>query len=214
MPKLSSSLPLMLARPVPRAMRKGTVMGPVVTPPESKATARKALGTKMDRTNTRMYRTIRLRLRDTLNRVRSMEATRNSPTPTATERMITMSGTAGTWRASTWRSGSATVTMAPRKKQTAATPTSLIFPPPNIRPIWSPMGIMAMSAPREKNPMPTISMPAPSRNSSSVPMGMGASVKLSTSMMTVMGSTEERDSAIFSFSFLLIHAPHFFRMLF
>ena len=52
MPKLSSSLPWMLAMPVPSAMIKGTVMGPVVTPPESKATARNSLGTKMDRRNT------------------------------------------------------------------------------------------------------------------------------------------------------------------
>ena len=33
---------------------KGTVMGPVVTPPESKATARKSLGTKNAKANTTM----------------------------------------------------------------------------------------------------------------------------------------------------------------
>ena len=32
--------------PKPSAMMKGTVIGPVVTPPESKATARKSLGAK------------------------------------------------------------------------------------------------------------------------------------------------------------------------
>ena len=32
------------ARPTPRAMIKGTVMGPVVTPPESKDTGIKSLG--------------------------------------------------------------------------------------------------------------------------------------------------------------------------
>ena len=32
--------------PRPKAMMNGTVMGPVVTPPESKATARKSPGTK------------------------------------------------------------------------------------------------------------------------------------------------------------------------
>lgn len=42
----------MLAMPVPSAIRKGTVMGPVVTPPESKATAKNALGTKMESRNT------------------------------------------------------------------------------------------------------------------------------------------------------------------
>ena len=48
-PKLSwaafSSL-RMEETPRPKAMMNGTVMGPVVTPPESKATARKSPGTK------------------------------------------------------------------------------------------------------------------------------------------------------------------------
>ena len=55
MPKLLvpafSDLP-MEARPRPRAMMKGTVMGPVVTPPESKATARNSWGTKSVSRNT------------------------------------------------------------------------------------------------------------------------------------------------------------------
>lgn len=38
--------------PTPRAMMNGTVMGPVVTPPESKATLKKSFGTKAARTNT------------------------------------------------------------------------------------------------------------------------------------------------------------------
>ncbi len=36
------------ARPTPIAMINGTVMGPVVTPPESKATARKSRETKKE----------------------------------------------------------------------------------------------------------------------------------------------------------------------
>ena len=46
-PKLSlePSLSLLVAeRPTPMAMMKGTVMGPVVTPPASKATAMNSLG--------------------------------------------------------------------------------------------------------------------------------------------------------------------------
>jgi hypothetical protein len=46
-PKLSLVAFLSLrteARPTPRAMMKGTVMGPVVTPPESKDTGMKSLG--------------------------------------------------------------------------------------------------------------------------------------------------------------------------
>ena len=41
------------AIPIPSAMMKGTVIGPVVTPPESKATGIKSLGTKIDRMKTR-----------------------------------------------------------------------------------------------------------------------------------------------------------------
>ena len=48
-PKLSSAAwrsERMAATPTPSAMMKGTVMGPVVTPPESKATERNSFGTK------------------------------------------------------------------------------------------------------------------------------------------------------------------------
>ena len=185
---------------MPSAIKNGTVIGPVVTPPESKATAKNSFGTKIDSTNTSTYSPIRVGVSGRLNRVRSIDTTKNSPTPAATDKIITISGTAGTCRASTCRSGSAMVTTAPIKKQIAATPASF-QPPPSLRPIWSPMGIMAMSAPSEKKPIPTISMPAPSKNSTIVPLGMGASVKLSASTITVMGSTEESASDIFSLSF-------------
>ena len=54
-PKLSCSAFLSVriaAAPTPSAIMKGTVMGPVVTPPESNATARNSLGTNIDTTNT------------------------------------------------------------------------------------------------------------------------------------------------------------------
>ena len=38
--------------PTPKAMMNGTVIGPVVTPPESKATARKSPGAKQASRNT------------------------------------------------------------------------------------------------------------------------------------------------------------------
>ena len=56
MPKLSSWEVLSArveAIPTPRDMIKGTVMGPVVTPPESKATAKKDLGAKSITAKTR-----------------------------------------------------------------------------------------------------------------------------------------------------------------
>ena len=54
-PKLSSSACLSLrtaAKPIPSAMINGTVIGPVVTPPESNATAVKSFGTNSVRTAT------------------------------------------------------------------------------------------------------------------------------------------------------------------
>ena len=53
-PKLSSLhfFDTPLANPIPRAIINGTVIGPVVTPPESKATALKSAGTKIARINT------------------------------------------------------------------------------------------------------------------------------------------------------------------
>ena len=54
-PKLSDSALLSLRiwlTPTPMARMKGTVMGPVVTPPESKATDRKLLSTKTQSRNT------------------------------------------------------------------------------------------------------------------------------------------------------------------
>ena len=49
-PKLSFSeslLSLIDAAPIPSAIMNGTVIGPVVTPPESKAIAQKSFGTKL-----------------------------------------------------------------------------------------------------------------------------------------------------------------------
>lgn len=197
---------------MPRAMMKGTVIGPVVTPPASKATARNSLGMKSARTNTRMYNTSRRLFRENFCfRVFTTERTRKAPTPAATVRMITMSGTAGTWFASTCKSGSAMVIKAPIRNTKGIMGQRERLP---MRTTWlptpSPMGIMAMSAPREKKPMPTISRMAPSRNIISVPTGIsGARVKLSASTMAVMGMTEERDSRVFAFKFFRIHTLRF-----
>ena len=124
---------------------------------------------------------------------------------------MTISGTAGTWLASTCRSGSAMVIKAPIKNtrgmmgHTERLPIRTTSPPTP-----SPMGIMAMSAPREKSPIPTTRRMAPSRNIIRVPAGIsGARVKLSTSTMAVMGITEESDSRVFAFRFFRIHTLRF-----
>ena len=60
-PKLSPSPSLSLLaadKPIPTAMINGTVMGPVVTPPASKATAVNSDGEKNDKINNRTYRII------------------------------------------------------------------------------------------------------------------------------------------------------------
>ena len=56
-PKLSSAECLSLridAIPAPRAIMKGTVIGPVVTPPESKAVGIKSIGAKIASTPARI----------------------------------------------------------------------------------------------------------------------------------------------------------------
>ena len=67
-------------------------------------------------------------------------------------------------------------------------------------PIPSPMGIMAMSVPSEKNPIPTMSKHAPVRNIIIVPAGSGVTVMLNRITIRVMGSTEVSASTIFAFS--------------
>ena len=68
------------------------------------------------------------------------------------------------------------------------------------------MGIIAMSTPREKKPTPTMRSRAPTRKRIREATGMGAIVKLSSRTMAVIGTTEERASITFSFSFLFIDA--------
>ena len=131
---------------MPSAMMKGTVIGPVVTPPESNATAMNSLGTKMAITNTRIYETHSMCNSLIWKRMRSSATTKNSPTPTATVRINTGLGMEGTWLANTVRSGSAIVTTAPIAKQSRATSQSFLdFVMPT--PMPSPIGIMAISTP-------------------------------------------------------------------
>ena len=67
-----------------------------------------------------------------------------------------------------------------------------------------PRGVMAISAPSWKNPIPTMRSRAPVRNNRSVPTSIGAKVMLNIKTITVMGRTLDNDSLIFSFSFSFI----------
>ena len=60
---------------------------------------------------------------------------------------------------------------------------------------------MDISAPSWKKPIPTTSIMAPTMNITMVPISMGTSNMLNRRTIPVMGSTAERDSKIFSFSF-------------
>ena len=75
-PKLSSpALPSLRVEetPMPRAIIKGTVMGPVVTPPESNATARKSPGSKGGQAEHHQHRRRSAgRFKGIWNRIRSM----------------------------------------------------------------------------------------------------------------------------------------------
>ena len=94
----------------------------------------------------------------------------------------------------------------PMAKHTAATPAGVRI---LVRwlPLCSPMGIMAISAPRLKNPIPTIKSTAPTRNISRVASDMGVMVTQSTNTISVTGSTASSASIIFSFSFLFKMPP-------
>ena len=129
--------------------------------------------------------------------IRTCASTRKKPTPTATARIKVMLGTEGNCSASTCRSGSATVTTTPSTKHISrGTPTRLALL--ICTPMPSPIGIMDMSTPRVNSPIPKTSSSAPNRNSTMVPGVSGATVMLMISTMAVMGSTDDRDSCIFS----------------
>ena len=76
-----------------------------------------------------------------------------------------------------------------------------------LPPIPWPSGVMEISAPSWKKPMPTMGSTAPVKNRASVPTSMGTSVTLSISTMTVKGSTLVRASRVFSLSFSFIRPP-------
>ena len=116
------------------------------------------------------------------------------------DRISSILGIACTCRASTCKSGSEMVISTPSTKpRVRISGRFLVFV---IRaPTCSPMGVMATSAPTEKNIMPTTSKTAPVKKLSSIPLGIGATVRLSASKSTTMGSTAEMASRIFSRSF-------------
>jgi hypothetical protein len=160
-------------------------------------------GMKKLRRNTAVYRTRSTHRRGTFHTVRRTDTTRNSPTPAATVQMSTGFGIPGTWVASTVRSGSATVTRTPTRKNTAAIRDTRLLRA-SFRPKASPIGIMAISAPRVNSPIPTTRSTAPAKNSSRVSRDTGAAVIARSKMIRLTGNTLDRASWVFSFSALLM----------
>ena len=70
-------------------------------------------------------------------------------------------------------------------------------------PTASPIGVIAISAPSVKKPIPRISKTAPITKAMSVPFGIGVIVKQSSRTIPVTGMTDNRDSLIFSFRIVL-----------
>ena len=61
-------------------------------------------------------------------------------------------------------------------------------------PVASPIGIIAISAPSEKNPIPMISREAPAINITMVPMDIGTISVLRISTIAVIGNTDANAS--------------------
>ena len=138
--------------------------------------------------------------------MRSSATQRNSPTPTETVTISTVLSIAGTFVASTCRSGSEIVIRKPSTKPSGSM-SQTRFVCVMLAPTRSPIGDIASSAPRLKSIMPTISNTAPMRNAIRMLVGIGATVKHSSSTMPMIGSTAFSDSFNFSCSFVFSN-PH------
>ena len=93
------------ATPTPSAIMNGTVIGPVVAPPESNATPWNVFGDKNARMNTATYAMMRIVLSGMESTVRRIPSVTNNPIPAAMKRIsphLLMPGAiAFTWSAST-----------------------------------------------------------------------------------------------------------------
>ena len=76
-----------VATPVPMAIIKGTLIGPVVTPPESKASGINVSGTKKDSMKTITYKNKSRCDNRILNIILKKAITKNTPTPTPTDKI-------------------------------------------------------------------------------------------------------------------------------
>ena len=70
-----------------------------------------------------------------------------------------------------------------------------------------PMGLIAISTPEVKKPMPRTISAAPTRNSKIVPEDMGTKITLEIKKIAVMGITDVKARMIFSLRILFMKLP-------
>ena len=138
-----------------------------------------------------------------LNNIRSSAITRNSPTPPATARIRIIFGTDGTWLARTCKSGSDIVIINPSKNEIKITSHSFLLLVILV-PIRSPIGVIAISAPRVKNIIPAINSTAPIKKQSKILGEIGATEELSNNTIPTIGNTALNDSCNFSCNLLVL----------
>ena len=109
---------------------------------------------------------------------------------------------AGTLAARTVRSGSDTVMSVPMKKETRMT-TQIFRDFVIVEPTCSPIGVMDLSTPSVKSPMPKIIINVPARKEMKIEFGSGVTVKDSARMIKDTGRTDARDSLSFSIKMVL-----------
>ena len=68
---------------------------------------------------------------------------------------------------------------------------------------YSPIGVIAVSAPRVKNPMPTTTKRTPNKKDKNKPLPIGVNVTESNNTISAIGRTEEYASLIFSLRIVL-----------
>ena len=66
-----------------------------------------------------------------------------------------------------------------------------------LEPTYSPIGVIAVSAPQVNSPIPIIRKTAPTKNAISISASTGTIVIISKRTIPVTGKTDDRDSEIF-----------------
>ena len=196
---MASLLPSDPATPIPNAIINGTVIGPVVTPPESNARGKKyelplAIARAV-RANNIKYKNIKSIDNLTLNTIFIIANINNkaTPTPTITIKVVEFI-TSLTCVANTVKSGSAIVTKSPTTNDTNNSSPSFLFlvsPFPTLLPI----GVIDISAPILNSAIPNIIITDATKNimvSANVNCIRG--VKLSTITSKIIGATDNADS--------------------